>query len=515
MKQKQQKERLNQEEHTKEETMKPGRKTPSVAALLALGWLVLILCQGLLSRDITGEFSPSGTMELAVNREAFIPGQNFTIFANLSEMGNISIEIDDPAGDPVYLKTLETDSTGHLILNLSSRKKWSLGHYNISAAASTSEGKTSAGTGFELRSRDEFRPDFYLGPSDLFIAPAKFDDWLNSSYTNEEQVLVTEEQLDSLRIFVRVHSRFEVNGSGRLKVYHDSTHPDSLLVWDDFNLTGEETYFFSFPIPAQLLENDSSRLQLVVVIEKMVPPDRNPFDNQLTKTFEIKVMRETNEERTLPFVSPATASAGIIILALAVASFTERGRYPLYFLIFFLYTKLTKKDIETDIVQQSIRGKIFQHIKENPGNSFNEVKRAVDVSARTLSYHVEVLEKFKYIKCENNGTLKHYWIDEFIFPGQKRYRPEGTPPPPSNKQKILIIAMLSKEPLSARQLSNLTGIKVSTVNSQLKKMRIMKMVKKHFRKATMHYTLTEKYDRHFRNYEMKAMKMPEVLEMEG
>ncbi len=65
---------------------------------------------------------------------------------------------------------------------------------------------------------------------------------------------------------------------------------------------------------------------------------------------------------------------------------------------------------------QNIRGRIYQHILENPGTSFSRIIQFVGVGNGTGSYHLQILEANGLIKSMKKGKGKFFFISGVTYP---------------------------------------------------------------------------------------------------
>jgi len=111
---------------------------------------------------------------------------------------------------------------------------------------------------------------------------------------------------------------------------------------------------------------------------------------------------------------------GIAAVALVVflsMVFSEVFRFGLFHLFTPFYTRLREEKIEADIRQQTIRGRIYRFIEDNPGINFTGIKHAVSAGTGTMVYHLSVLQRERYIRSSVSGNRKLFWVKR-DFPGQ-------------------------------------------------------------------------------------------------
>lgn len=156
----------------------------------------------------------------------------------------------------------------------------------------------------------------------------------------------------------------------------------------------------------------------------------------------------------------ATAMAGGVLGAiLAVINGTELGRYKFLCFVLPLYTKLKKEEI----LDHYIRGKIHGYILANPGDHYSSIRKALDVTNSSLTYHLSVLEKEALIRSERDGMYKRFYPK-----GAKLSEKEvGALTPVQNR----IIEAIKETPgICQKDIASMLGVSSSTVNYHISRL---------------------------------------------
>jgi predicted transcriptional regulator len=123
--------------------------------------------------------------------------------------------------------------------------------------------------------------------------------------------------------------------------------------------------------------------------------------NVATELSEVKVIREPDE---FPYVPLAVLA--LFGIAFAGIANTEAGKFWfLKFLILPLYSKLSKKDV----LDHFIRGQIYGYLVVHPGDNYTTIKKNLDLTNGTLTYHLDVLEREGFVKSQLRGTKRFYY----------------------------------------------------------------------------------------------------------
>jgi DNA-binding MarR family transcriptional regulator len=177
------------------------------------------------------------------------------------------------------------------------------------------------------------------------------------------------------------------------------TLPENNTLPDDVTNPVEEfTEDLVFPDDT---EGDEFEENIITEPPDTIPDDKGPRDSPIIPT--------PAEE---PIVYVSTGTAVVSLGFLSAFLFTENGKYlaiKLSFMVIPLYTKLNKKKV-LDHIQ---RKQIFKYIESNPGTSFSQIMKELDVSNGALVHHLRTLERENFIKSVNDGVYyrRFYPID--------------------------------------------------------------------------------------------------------
>ncbi|MCI0497034.1 MAG: winged helix-turn-helix transcriptional regulator [Thermoplasmata archaeon] len=104
-------------------------------------------------------------------------------------------------------------------------------------------------------------------------------------------------------------------------------------------------------------------------------------------------------------VTYTAMSLSVMMVCVGLFRF-EVSRIPLLALFIPLYTRMRRDDV----LDHFLRGRIFEYIKVNPGVNFSEILRYFDLNNGTLTYHLNVLEREKYVKSIRDGVYRRYYL---------------------------------------------------------------------------------------------------------
>ena len=174
--------------------------------------------------------------------------------------------------------------------------------------------------------------------------------------------------------------------------------------------------------------------------------------NAARELSEVKVIGEPDE---FPYVPLAVLA--LFGIAFAGVANTEAGKFWfLKFLILPLYSKLSKKDV----LDHFIRGQIYGYLVVHPGDNYTTIKKNLDLTNGTLTYHLVVLEREGFVKSQLRGTRRFYY-------------PKGTKMPDNGTGfpaiKDDIITRVKETPgITVRDLAALIGVSRQLTNYHLR-----------------------------------------------
>jgi len=445
----------------------------------------------------------SPPINIDIDKEIIFQGEPFVLYTNLTEKGNISVEIDNPGEDIVYLKTVQTDASGHASIELKTGSDWSLGRYTAWASVFTPEGVKTVSEEFTVeKPLPVLYPDFSLAETNIWIGSdlnATFD--REGSFINLSVDEGARTPKGNLFVFVKIFNLGDTQGNGSLKVFINNRNESNFLGVNLISIKSQHYEIITFPLETRFINDEENNIRVLVSIEDISPKDKNGLDNSRERGFTIAYIPE--EEDSQPIIPPSSQpmlALSFSAVALSAYLYTEQGRYKLFSLFMVCYTKLTRKDIENDIMQQNFRGRIYQYVLDHPGAHFNKIKEYVGVGNGTLCYHLDVLQKFGYIRCKNMGGKKVYWMTEQAFPDNKKYPKH---PFLTEKQRKIVVALLSGASFSAKELHDLTGLRPSTIDNNLKTLKVLGIVIKEGFYKSSRYSLDDDCEEYYKEYVTK------------
>ncbi len=70
-----------------------------------------------------------------------------------------------------------------------------------------------------------------------------------------------------------------------------------------------------------------------------------------------------------------------------------------------LYSRLRRQQV----LDNFLRGRIYEHVRSNPGVSSGKVQQAVGSGLSTICYHLQRLEQEEFVHSVRRGWYRHYY----------------------------------------------------------------------------------------------------------
>ncbi|UCF07613.1 MAG: winged helix-turn-helix transcriptional regulator, partial [Thermoplasmata archaeon] len=106
-----------------------------------------------------------------------------------------------------------------------------------------------------------------------------------------------------------------------------------------------------------------------------------------------------------PGLALTTAAIIAALLICLLAGSTEVGKMRWIPIFSPLYSRLKNGEV----LDQFTRGRIYEHIRKNPGDHYNNIKQELGLNNGSLAYHLHTLERENYIKSKRDGIFKHFY----------------------------------------------------------------------------------------------------------
>jgi len=123
-----------------------------------------------------------------------------------------------------------------------------------------------------------------------------------------------------------------------------------------------------------------------------------------------------------------TLAVVVVVVSIGLFSFvaigTEYGLYRLLALGIPLYSRITGKKV----LRHSLRDRIYNHIRTNPGDHYRSIMLTLKLKNGTLVHHLTRLEQEELIRSEMDGLYKRFYPSDMKVPFSEvgQFYPDGT-----------------------------------------------------------------------------------------
>jgi hypothetical protein len=128
----------------------------------------------------------------------------------------------------------------------------------------------------------------------------------------------------------------------------------------------------------------------------------------------------SEKPEAIPVVPLAGAAAiGLLAVGLAVSA-TEIGKYGFIALFAPLFTRLNRDET----LDNKVRYQLLGYLTENPGQHYNALKKALNITNGGMVYHLLVLEREGFIRSQRDGILKRFYPASVKAPENRGRTPD-------------------------------------------------------------------------------------------
>jgi predicted transcriptional regulator len=236
------------------------------------------------------------------------------------------------------------------------------------------------------------------------------------------------------------------------------------------NMRAGETSKFLISITAPDLKEDEGREDRIILLKA----SNSDYQSNIAR---LSVSTHLSVEKSNWWNPTVAAAAGTLGIVTFIGS-TEIGKYKLASFAIPFYTKLNK----SEILDHYTRGKIHGYILANPGEHYNSIKKALELSNGSFAYHLRVLEREGIIKSKREGMYKRFYPYGAQIPHENGRRLTDT-------QKIIVERIRVIPGITQKEVAILLGINRSTVNYHINKLSESGIVYTERKGITVHYFL--------------------------
>ena len=170
----------------------------------------------------------------------------------------------------------------------------------------------------------------------------------------------------------------------------------------------------------------------------------------------------------VPDETPYVAGAAVtVISAVAVAALiSENIKLALFMLIVPLYTKIRRERV----LDHFVRGQIYGYILANPGEHYNAIKHALNLTNGSLAHHLRTLEREEFVKSRKFGLYRRFYPKHMRIPQDGDFRM-------NNVQRNIVDVIDGNPGISQKEIAMAMNITPPTVNYHIGILASAKMIR--------------------------------------
>ena len=181
------------------------------------------------------------------------------------------------------------------------------------------------------------------------------------------------------------------------------------------------------------------------------------------QTFTIAVLPKTDGPGSGPIGIPLPndttgmivliAIMSAILLVSAIIAANENAKYGFLLMFLPLYSKIKREKV----LDHFIRGQIFGYVMANPGEHYNAIKQALDITNGSLAHHLRTLEREHFIQSKRFGLYRRFYPWAMRVPEDGYFR--------MNEIQKSILALCRNQPgVSQKELAGSLNLTPPTIN---------------------------------------------------
>ena len=145
--------------------------------------------------------------------------------------------------------------------------------------------------------------------------------------------------------------------------------------------------------------------------------------------------------------------ASILLVFSGVLTASENMKYGLFLMLIPLYSKIKREKV----LDHFIRGQIYGYIMANPGEHYNAIKQALDITNGSLAHHLRTLEREHFIQSKRFGLYRRFYPWAMRVPEDGYFR--------LNEIQKNVLALCKNQPgISQKDLSSSLNLTPPTIN---------------------------------------------------
>ena len=168
-------------------------------------------------------------------------------------------------------------------------------------------------------------------------------------------------------------------------------------------------------------------------------------------SFDLQVVVAPTPLPTTAVVAATTLGALVALGVGAVAS--ENVKYSLLMIFIPLYSKIKREQV----LDHFVRGQIYGYVLANPGEHYNAIKLALNLTNGSLAHHLKTLERERFIKSKRFGLYRRFYPMNMKIPEDGFFTPNEI-------QKTIVELIRATPAITQKEIAEALGLTPPTVN---------------------------------------------------
>ena len=169
------------------------------------------------------------------------------------------------------------------------------------------------------------------------------------------------------------------------------------------------------------------------------------------QSFLIEVLVGPAPPPTAAILAVTTLGALSALGAAAMAS--ENVKYALLMIFIPLYSKIKREQV----LDHFVRGQIYGYVLANPGEHYNAIKVALNLTNGSLAHHLKTLEREQFVKSKRFGLYRRFYPMHMKIPEDGFFTPNEI-------QKTIVDLIRGAPAITQKEIAERLGLTPPTVN---------------------------------------------------
>lgn len=169
------------------------------------------------------------------------------------------------------------------------------------------------------------------------------------------------------------------------------------------------------------------------------------------QTFTVEVLVGPAPPPTAAILAVTTLGALSAVGAAAMAS--ENVKYALLMIFIPLYSKIKREQV----LDHFVRGQIYGYVLANPGEHYNAIKVALNLTNGSLAHHLKTLEREQFVKSKRFGLYRRFYPMHMKIPEDGFFTPNEI-------QKTIVELIRAAPAITQKEIAERLGLTPPTVN---------------------------------------------------